>query len=71
VYFPAATSREPKPAWHIIPFVPAGSRSGKAGSSARTITSIRRACVSQPPTTAAGQVQFVTLPAGACRLISR
>ena len=51
---PCATSSEPKPAWHIIPFVPAGSRSGNAGRSARNITSTSRSCVSQPPTTGDG-----------------
>ncbi len=54
---------QPNPAWHIIPFVPAGSRSGNAGRSARNITSTSRVCVSQPPTTGAGQVQLVTVPA--------
>ena len=29
------------------------------------MTSTRRVCVSQPPTTGLGQVQFVTLPVGA------
>ena len=58
-------STPPKPAWHIIAFVPAGSASGSVGSSARKMTSTRRVCVSQPPTTGEGQVQFVTLPLGA------
>ena len=50
-----AASTPPKPAWHIIAFVPAGSRSGSAGRRARKITSTRRVCVSQPPTTGLGQ----------------
>ena len=29
------------------------------------MTSTSRVCVSQPPTTGAGQVQFVTVPSGA------
>ena len=71
MYFPAAASSEPKPAWHIIPFVPAGNRSGNAGSSALKSTSINRACVSQPPTTGAGHVQLTTVPTGASSPTSR
>ena len=32
------------------------------------MTSTRRVCVSQPPTTGAGHVQLVTVPSGASRL---
>ena len=39
--------------------------------SARNMTSTSRVCVSQPPTTGAGQEQFVTVPSGAWRLNSR
>jgi hypothetical protein len=52
-------------------FVPAGSRSGNAGRSARKITSTSRVCVSQPPTTGLGQVQFVTVPSGASSVTTR
>ncbi len=61
----------PKPAWHIIAFVPAGSRSGSAGRSAAKQTSTSRVFVSQPPTTGAGHVQLTTLPRGASTWTSR
>ncbi len=50
---------------------PGGERAGSAGRSARKMMSTRRVCVSQPPTTGDGQVQFVTLPLGASRCTSR
>ncbi len=71
MYSPVSGSTPPKPAWHIIAFVPAGSRSGSAGRSARNTTSTRRVCVSQPPTTGDGHVQLTTVPDGASTRRSR
>src|SRR5581483_5952434 len=56
---------------HRVGVVPAGTRSGSAGSTARKSTSTSRSCVSQPPTTAAGQRQFATVPSGASTETSR
>ena len=71
MYSPLAASTPPKPAWHIIAFVPAGSRSGSASSRARKITSTSRVWVSHPPTTGDGHVQLTTVPGGASTRRSR
>ena len=65
---------------HVDPLLPAVQHVGyhmtqqpfvKIGSTARKITSTRRVCVSQPPTTGEGHVQFVTVPGGASSATSR
>ena len=65
-------SSEPKPAWHIIPFVPAGSRSGKAGQQ-RADDHLDQAGVRLPAADdrRRASVQFATVPAGAFTLTSR